>query len=323
MGEVIGNKSRRCCVLVRMNLVLPAITLGLLTLPACDVTDWGGFERFSRDFHYSYSLRSGGRLTIENFNGSVEISTWDQQTVDISGTKYGPTAQAAEDLRIEIDHPGDSVSIRAVRPSERRNNLGARFAIKVPRGTLLDRITTSNGGIRIADGIGPSRLRTSNGTISVQGLHGALDAQTSNGAVELTGVEGDVMAHTSNGRIHADRVLGNFEAVTSNSSIRAEITRANSPIHVESSNGPIELALPEGLGYSLRAHTTNSSITLRLPESLNAHVIAHTSNSSITTDFPASMQGEISKRDMDAVIGAGGPMIDLSTSNGPIRLAKM
>jgi len=308
---------------MRPKFLLPVLAAGLLGLTACDVMDIGNFERFSRDFHYSYPLHAGGKLAVETFNGSVEISGWDQDTIDISGTKYGPTQEAADDLKVNIENSPDSVAIRVVRPIERRNNQGARFVIKIPRAALMDRITTSNGAIRTSDGSGPARLRTSNGQIQVTGLHGSLDAQTSNGAVELLDVEGDVVAHTSNGRIRAERLNGTLEATTNNGSVHADITRADRPVRVETSNGPVELTLPENYSRDVRVSTNNGAITLRLPPALNAHVMARTSNSSITTDFEVRMQGDFNKNHMDATIGSGGPLIDLSTSNGNIRLLKM
>ena len=308
---------------MRPKLLLPALAAGLLCLSACDVVDLGDMERFNRDFHYSYTLGANGRLSVETFNGSVEISGWDQNTVDISGTKYGPSQRAADDLKVNIDNSPDSVSIRVLRPSERRNNQGARFVIKVPRTALLDRITTSNGGIRITGGNGPSRLKTSNGQIHVDGLRGSLDAQTSNGAVELLNVDGDVVAHTSNGRIHAERLNGTLEATTSNGGVHAELTRPDRNVRVETSNGPVELTVPEGFSRDLRVNTINSSITLHLPTTVSARVVARTSNSSISTDFDVRMQGEFSKNHMDATIGGGGALLDLSTSNGTIRLLKM
>ena len=60
-----------------------------------------------------------------------------------------------------------------------------------------------------------------------------------------------------------------------------------------------------------------------MPYQVNAHVMARTSNSSISSDFEIRMQGEFSKNRMEGVIGNGGPLIDLSTSNGSIRLLKM
>jgi DUF4097 and DUF4098 domain-containing protein YvlB len=308
---------------MRQKLLLPALGAGLLCLTACDFTDLGEMDRFNRDFHYSYPLGANGKLSVETFNGSVEVSGWDQNTVDISGTKYGPTQRAADDLKVNIDNSRDAVSIRVLRPSERRNNQGARFVIKVPRSALLDRITTSNGAIRTTGGSGPVRFRTSNGPIHVAGLRGSLDAQTSNGAVELLDVDGDVVAHTSNGHIRAERLNGTLEATTSNSGVHAELIRSDRPIRVETSNGPVELTLPDGFSRDVRVNTNNNSITLHLPVVLNARVLARTSNSSISTDFDVRMQGEFSKNHMDATIGSGGALLDLSTSNGSIRLMRM
>ena len=101
---------------MRAKLILPAIAAGLVVLAGCDFEDLGGgFERYHEDFHYNYPLKSGGRLTVEGFNGSIEISAWDQNTVDISGTKYGPTQEAADDLEVSVDHSAGGVGIRRAR----------------------------------------------------------------------------------------------------------------------------------------------------------------------------------------------------------------
>ncbi len=308
---------------MRTKLLLTATLVGLLCLTACDVMDMGPMERFHRDFHYSYPLQANGRLEVETFNGSVEISGWDQNTVDISGTKFGRTQELADNLRIDIQNTPQDVAIHVPRPSDWHTNQGARFVIKVPRATLLDRITTSNGAIRTMDGSGPAKFRTSNGEIRVLNLHGNLEAQTSNGLVELQDVDGDVTAHSSNGRIHTERLQGTLDASTSNASIQAEIGRTDRPVHAETSNGAVELTLPEGFSRDVRAHTSNSSITLRLPASWNSRVSARTSNSSITSDFEMRMDGEFSKNHVEGNIGnGGGALLDLSTSNGGIRILR-
>jgi DUF4097 and DUF4098 domain-containing protein YvlB len=307
---------------MRANVLIPALAGALLCLTACDIENFGGFERYTRDFHYSYPLKTGGRLSLETFNGSVEISAWDQDTVDISGTKTGPTQDAVEALKVSIDNSPDSVSVRVVRPSERRNNLGARFVIKVPRNAYIDRITTSNGPIRLQDGMGPAKLRTSNGSVRVQSLRGALDAQTSNGPIDLLEVDGDATAHSSNGHIHAEHVAGSLDATTSNNSITAIVDRPNGNVREETSNGGIELTLPDKFANDVRARTNNNSITVHLPPDPNAHVIASTSNSSISSDFDMRVHGEIRKNYMDAILGSGGPTIELNTSNGGIRLMR-
>jgi DUF4097 and DUF4098 domain-containing protein YvlB len=308
---------------MRAKLLFPALAATLLGMTACDFEDLGGFERYHKDFHYSYPLKSGGRLAVETFNGSVEVSGWDQDTVDISGTKYSRSQEEADSLKIEIDNSPDLVSIRVVRPSMRRGNWGARFVIKVPRQAVLERITTSNGAIRTMDGAGPARLKSSNGQIHVQAFRGNLDAQTSNDPIELLDVEGDVKAHSSNGHIRVDGLRGSLDAGTSNSSIHARLERTSGPVRLESSNGSIDVALPPDANVAVRANTSNNSVTLHAPGTVNARLAARTSNGSITSDFELRMQGEFDRHHMDGVIGTGGPLIDLSTSNGNIRLLKM
>jgi DUF4097 and DUF4098 domain-containing protein YvlB len=312
---------------MRVNMMVPALAAGLLVLSGCELEDWGasGHGRVTKDFHYSYDLKADGRVSLESFNGQVEISTWDQNTVDISGTKYAPTDDALEALKIDIQHSSDSVSIRAVRPSSIRGNTGAKFVVKVPRGAQLERVISSNGGIRTIDTNGSARLKTSNGTVRVQNQKGNLDVSTSNGGVELQDVEGATTVRTSNGRVRADGIRGSFEATTSNGGIHATLAKveAGRTVRLETSNGGVELTLPADLRSDVRVSTNNSGITVHAPSGLNARVSARTSNSSIHSDFEMKTQGELSKHHLEGTIGSGGSLLDLSTSNGSIKLGKL
>ena len=309
---------------MRAKLATWAVVPALLGLTGCDLEDFGG-PRYNQDFHYSYPLKEGGRLSLDTFNGAVEVSVWDQDTVDVSGTKYGPSQAAADALRIYVaDSPG-SVAIRVVRPSDFRGGRGARFRVKVPRKTVLDTISTTNGAIQVFGGAGPARLRTSNGAIRVDGVDGDVESRTSNGSVEVNGVAGEVVAHTSNGRIRVDNVRGGLQATTSNGGITALVAPNQDvrPIRLESSNGGIDLTLPANITSGVRANTSNAGITLHMPGPVNARVAARTSNASVSSDFEVRVEGELNKNHMEGVIGNGGPLLDLSTSNGAIRFLRM
>jgi hypothetical protein len=80
--------------------------------------------------------------------------------------------------------------------------------------------------------------------------------------------------------------------------------------------------LPPNFSASVHIDTRNAPITLRLAAGTNARVSARTSNSSIDTEFEVRAQGELSRNRLDGVIGNGGPLIDLTTSNGGIHLLK-
>jgi hypothetical protein len=306
-------------------------TVGLvasaLVLTSCD--ELGGFsdsQRFRDDFHYSYDLKPGGVLYMENMNGSIEISGWDKSTIDISGTKYAAEENALKGMKVDVVAGPDSVRIRTIAPSGYRGNLGARYVIRVPQRTQLDKISSSNGSVRI-DGLqGAARVRTSNGSVRVMNVAGPLELQTSNGAVEANDVQGGVTIHTTNGGIRIDGLKGALEAVTTNGGIRARLNNpdAQKAVRLESSNGSVDLTMDNLKDNDIRVSTSNSSITLRLPANARGQLRAHTSHGRVTTDFDVHSRGfNSSKTNVEGTIGTGGPILDLSTSNGSISVLKL
>ena len=295
--------------------------LPVLLLTGCEeLVGFGNSERYKEDFHYAYALQPGARVSIDNQNGSIEITSWDDNSIEINGTKYANTPQALADVRIEIDHSPNAIDIKTTAPFGFRH-MGARYMIRVPRRVTLDRVVSSNGSIR-AEGVeGPARLQTSNGAIRAHSHVGDIDARTSNGSVEATDQTGNAILHTSNGSINVEMNQGALNAGTSNGSITARLVKpdADEPVRIGSSNGRIELTLDAI--RDVKATTSNSSITVRLPSSANARLRARTSNSSITTEF--DVRGEQSKHNIDGLIGSGGPLVDLSTSNGSIKVLRL
>ncbi|HBY60705.1 MAG TPA: hypothetical protein DEH78_12840, partial [Solibacterales bacterium] len=186
-----------------------------IALAGCDFEDWGGMGRFKEDFSHTYPLKSGGTISLESFNGSVEVIGWEKDSVQITGTKYAATEDRLQAVKIDISASPDAVRIRTLRPSDRRGNMGAKYVLRVPAKVVVERIETSNGGVRIEGLDGAVRLRTSNGGVKIWKLNGPLEATTSNGGIEVTEFNGSAVLRSSNGGIRAEGVRGYFEATTS------------------------------------------------------------------------------------------------------------
>jgi hypothetical protein len=197
------------------------------------------------------------------------------------------------------------------------------FTIKVPRKTRIERAETSNASLHIESIDAPARVHTSNGSIKIYAVSGELEATTSNASIEAEKLSGSAVLRTSNGRIHGEAIRGSIEARTSNSSIDLAVTEADPvrPIILNSSNGSITLSLSTWKANEIRANTSNSSINLRLPDSLDARIHASTSNGSIDTDYEVTTS-HFSKTLLEGKIGNGGPLLDLQTSNGSVRIKK-
>lgn len=236
-------------------------------------------------------------------NGSVEISGWEANKVEITGVKFASTREGLDSIRIDIHHTPASVDIRTSLPSSHFGSMGARYALRVPKTAILDRITTTNARLRVQDLDTSASLKTSNGGIRVENVGGAVDAQTSNGPVELHSIGGDARIRTSNGSIRAENIGGECTARTSNSGITIELDRAPK-------NG-------------VRAETSNGGITVRLPGATSARLEADTSNGSVRTDFDLEGNVRESRNHMNGKIGGGGPLIELTTRNGNIGVLRM
>jgi DUF4097 and DUF4098 domain-containing protein YvlB len=299
----------------------------ILLLTGCvEFGDFGDSEAYKEDFHHVYPLSSGGSVSIETFNGSIELSGWEQNSVEVNGTKYASTRSALEDIKVDVSSPSGSVRVRASKVSDFHRNMGMRFTVRVPKQTLLDLISTSNGHVRIEDVDGNARLRTSNGAIRVSRLKGELEARTSNGAIEIDYLDGNAKLHTSNGSIRAEASHGGFEATTSNGSITARLSdpAGTWPIHAASSNGHIDLRIDAHQLPEVRAETSNSSIVLRLPSGVNADVRAHTSHAAVSSEFEGvHADNEHGRGELSGRIGGGGRLIELSSSNGSIKIVRL
>jgi DUF4097 and DUF4098 domain-containing protein YvlB len=308
--------------------ILFLVSLALL-LTGCDPEELaslaGDSHAYQKDFHKSFDLKPGGRLSVESFNGPVEIAGWDQNKVEIDAVIYAATERLRDAIQIDVAATEEAVQIRTVRPVESHGNMGVRYVIKAPRKVNLDRIGTSNGRV-IVDGIeGVTRVRTSNGSVQAARVRGDLDVQTSNGSVDVREVDGPANIRTTNGQVHADEIRGSLQAATSNGGIHVRLTtpEPRKPVKLSTTNGGIELTMDSLRENDVRMTTSNGGITLKLPSASGARLHARTSHSSVHTDFDVRREDDGGKSHMDGVIGGGGPTLELTTNNGAIRLLKL
>lgn len=177
----------------------------------------------------------------------MEITGWDQNTVDISGTKYASSQDLLNAIKIEVSNGGNAVQARSLRPGGMHmGSLGAKYVIRAPRRTTFDSIGSSNGSIRVEDVEGETRLPTSNGPIDLQldsPRNNDIVAKTSNGSLTLRMPDGagaalhaaisstgtirsdfEILTHGQLSRSHIDGTIGSggprIDLITSNGNIR-------------------------------------------------------------------------------------------------------
>ena len=110
-----------------------------------------------------------------------------------------------------------------------------------------------------------------------------------------------------------------FALTTSNRNI--SLDRIAGDVAVTDRNGTIELTAAAPLG-AITLQDRNGSVKLVLPEHAGFSVQANTSNGNIDTDFPLSIQGSENRKSVNGTVGAGGPLLRITTTNSDISIDK-
>lgn len=228
----------------------------------------------------TFDVRPGAEVRLDNVNGGITITAWDQPRVRVVAEKKvkadrDVAQKALQELRVEFEQRDGGLVITTKYPDEdgfaslfdwlKGDDINAqvRYELQVPRSMNLD-ITNTNGGIRVSDVSGRLELDTTNGKIETARCAGSLDASTTNGA------------------------------------ITAELLRVTR-------------------GADISASTTNGRITIAIPKDFAGEIDAGTTNGAITTDLPVTTR-HIGDNRLRGTINGGGTPMKLRTTNGAIQI---
>ena len=245
-----------------------------------------GYEE-SEEFYKILPIKADGVFSLRNVNGSITISTWKKEEVEIKAEKtVKDNGERLDEIKIEIESTPDFVSVDTIYPRWKNIQAKVIYEIKVPEGLNL------------------KNIRTVNGSVYMSGPFSNVSASTTNGSVDLDNATGEVDISTTNGQIETHNITGALEASTTNGSIELDVTSFEEEIAAE---------------------TVNGSITLRIgkTENIHADLTVKTVNGKIYMDFPVTFKSiSKSKHSLEGQIGEGGSRIHLRTVNGSIKLTK-
>lgn len=190
--------------------------------------------QFTQEFHQTYTLAAGGRVALENINGSVHITGWDRNEVKVDAVKYARSKERLDEAKIVIDASKDNISIHTEYPyhsltfrdDDWDNPASVEYTLSVPRAGRLDQIKLING------------------SLDVQGIAGEVRASCINGHLKASGLAGPVKLSTINNRVEVQ-----FDRL------------GTSPLELTSVNGDVLLTLPSDSKAELEASTVHGGIS--------------------------------------------------------------
>jgi hypothetical protein len=155
----------------------------------------------------TYPLPAGGRLSIKNVKGSIEVQGWDRNQVEVTVVKTAPAACACLDqVRVLAAPQTGGWSFVTVYTGSVKVPLRVDYLVRAPEELRLDRVSTLKGEIFINDIEGAARADTLEGDIQESGVSGQLEASSLNGDIKvalrrLTDPGGTLDLETVNGNV--------------------------------------------------------------------------------------------------------------------------
>lgn len=184
----------------------------------------------TEEFHHTYPLAASGRVSLDNINGAVHITAWDQNQVKVDAVKRAHDEKRLKEAEIRVDAQTDSISISTHYPERNwdedrhHNPASVEYTLTVPKNARLDEIKLINGQLDVA------------------------------------GVSGEVHASCINGKLVARGLGGRAELATVNGKLDASFDRTAEPLELSSVNGSLDLTLPSDAKASIEATTVHGSI---------------------------------------------------------------
>jgi len=175
--------------------------------------------------------------------------------------------------------------------------------------SLASQVSIDSSGGQV-HAIGPENLNNNSGwSVSYEIFvpqNTDLTLKAHNGGINISDVRGQIRFDGNNGGVHLTRVAGDVSGATVNGGIQVDLT------------GSI------WDGRQLEVSTRNGGVTLAMPSYYAAHVQAETQNGGVHSDFPVMAESNTNTntrpRRVDFNVGAGGPLIHVTTTNGGVTL---
>lgn len=260
-----------------------------------------------------------GHVDVSNISGSVTISGWSRNQVEVTGT----LGRNVKELLFERDK--DKITIKVKVPRNSGRGIDSDLHISVPENSSID-VGAVSADIDVTDVLGEQSLHTVSGDVDTESAGADVEAESVSGDVEVSGdksdseteastVSGDVTLFRVAGKVSAESVTGDV-IIDEGSFSRAELGTVNGKLMFQS-----ELR-NEG---KFSAETVNGEVDVEFVGDLSAKIDVDTINGRIRNCFGPEPE-RVSKYgpgwELGFTEGSGSARVDISTVNGGVNLCR-
>jgi DUF4097 and DUF4098 domain-containing protein YvlB len=259
-------------------------------------------------------------IEVSNVQGSVEVSAWDKNEVDLVAELESPKDEldfeASERyVRIEVDRPHGKYG--------HEDEDDANLTLHVPKNAHLV-VDTVSAGITVKGVRGEQKLQSVSGEVETQAFDAAVTATAVSGEVTVSGNGGKAEVSTENvsGTTTVGGVRGNFHGEVVSGELRATIAAAER-IELNSVSGDIDVNAELTPTSRVDMESVSGTLTLRLKPPVNADFDIESFSGDIENCFGQKAR-DTSKytpgSELNFTQGSGGARVEMQTLSGEISI---
>jgi hypothetical protein len=257
-----------------------------------------------------FKVGPGTEVTLDTFDGSIQVQSWDQPDVQVEIQKRGPDREVAAALEVRSSQDGNRIRVEAPAPKVMREVVGINvsspsvsFVVRLPQKTKLT-ATTRDGSISVENVNGTVNLRSGDGSIRAERITGDLTARTGDGSVAVGEVDGRVSLESGDGSI---RVGGRVQ-----------------DLHVKTNDGSIVIEADDGSAMkgNWDISTGDGSITFRVPRDFSAEIDADSRDGRVRSEIDGltASNDDDDRGTLRGRIGGGGHTVTIRSGDGSITV---
>jgi DUF4097 and DUF4098 domain-containing protein YvlB len=275
--------------------------------------------------------RVGGRAEIQGRHGDVHAS-------GIKGdlrltNRHGDTTVEDVEGRVTLDVQHGGITAARVGSLTVTSAHGDVTAETV-RGDL--EVHGQHGSVQGRDVTGRASVDTTFEGITLDKIGGDAAARTEHGEIRITDVTGAVKAEASFDDVTLTRIGGPATIVVRHGAVRGHdlykgaIVRASGdevlledfrgPVEVESERAAVRLVPAGAISAGIKVTSTHGGIELQVPAGSRFDLKASADHGQISTDVPDLNTTETSTGKLAATLGGGGNAVTLSATHGDVAL---
>ena len=262
------------------------------------------------------SLKSNGRVYVNNVAGIIDISVWDRNEVEIGG-RLGSSQET-------LDINGDSNELNVVvkLPKKSRSSYDTVLELKVPNNARVD-LESVSADVVVNGTRGPVKVNTVSGDVQLVLASPEVSVQTVSGDLKLkapaakstriNSVSGDLELEGLSGVLALETVSGNVD-----------LSRGGrfSDMKLKSISGDIRLDVALDSAAQVSGQTLSGEITMVVPQTLSGAALLKSFSGDVECEGAQTVENHTTRK-REYVWGDGrGARVELSSFSGDIRIER-